>query len=156
MRKIGFLAKLHKEGKLQLVESSEAVRDSYIAKSESNLASAKILLENSRLEEAVALAYYSMYHMLGALLFRIGIKCENHGASIILLKLVFGIDNKQISLAKQERIDKQYYTDFRVAEKDVADAVLVAEEFDKKLLDFISKLDNQKIEEYRKRFEGLI
>lgn len=156
MRKIGFLAKLHKEGKLQLVESSEAVRDSYIAKSESNLASAKILLENSRLEEAVALAYYSMYHMLGALLSRVGIKCENHGASIILLKLVFDIDNKQISLAKQERIDKQYYTDFRIAEKDVADTVLVAEEFDKKLLDFISKLDNQKIEEYRKRFEGLI
>ena len=156
MRKIGFLSKLHKEGKLQLVEPSETVRDSYIAKSESNLVSAKILLDNARLEEAVSLAYYSMYHMLGALLFLVGIKCENHAASIILLKAVFDIDNKDISFAKEERIDKQYYTDFQIAAEDVGDTIQTAEEFNKKLLDFISRLNSQKTEEYREKFESLI
>lgn len=156
MKKIGFLAKLNKEDKLLLVAPSEIVKDSYVAKSESNLVSAKILLDNAKLEEAISLAYYSMYHMLGALLFMTGIKSENHAASIILLKVVFGIDNKDISFAKEERIDKQYYTDFQIATKDVVDTIQTAEEFNKELLDFISRLNNQKIEEYRKRFEGLI
>ncbi len=156
MKKIDFLAKLDKEGKLRLVEPSETVRDSYVAKSESNLISAKILLDNDKLEEAVSLAYYSMYHMLGALLFMVGIKSENHAASIILLKAVFGIDNTDISFAKKERIDKQYYTDFQIAAKDVIDAIKTAEEFNKNLLDFISRLDSQKIEEYRKKFECLV
>lgn len=156
MRKIAFLAKLHKEGKLQIVEPSEAVGDSYIAKSESNISSAKILLQNNKLEESVSLAYYSMYHMLGALLFRTGIKCESHAAAIVLLDAVFGIDNGDISFAKKERIDKQYYTDFQIAKKDVEEAIKTAEDFNKKLADFISRLENQRIEKCRKLFQELI
>lgn len=156
MRKINFLIKLNRDGKLQTVAPSESIKDSHMAKSESNLVSAKILLDNERLEESVSLAYYSMYHMLTALLFRVGIKCENHAAAIILLKAVFGIDNRDISFAKDERIDKQYYADFHIAKEDVAEAIVTAEEFDKKLLDFLSRLDNQKTEEYRKKFQSLI
>lgn len=61
MKRIDFLSKLNKEGRLKLVEPSEEIKDSYIAKSESNLISAKILLSNNKLEESVGLAYYSMY-----------------------------------------------------------------------------------------------
>jgi len=156
MKKINFLIKLNKDGKLQTAAPSEPIRDSYMAKSDSNLVSAKILLNNGRLEESVSLAYYSMYHMLTALLFRVGIKCENHAAAIILLKTVFGIDNGDISFAKDERIDKQYYADFHIAKEDVAEAIVAAEEFDKKLLDFISRLDNKQMGEYRKKFQALI
>lgn len=156
MRKINFLIKLNMDGKLQAVAPSESIKDSYLAKSGSNLISAKILLENNRLEESVGLAYYSMYHMLTALLFRVGIKCENHAAAIILLESVFGIDSKEISFAKDERIDKQYYADFHIAKEDVAEAIETAEEFDKKLLDFISRMDSQKVAEYNKKFQSLI
>lgn len=62
MKKMNFLAKLKKEGKLKVVELSEEVKESYLEKSESNLISAKLLLDNDRLEEAVYLAYYSMYN----------------------------------------------------------------------------------------------
>ena len=106
MKKINFLIKLKKKKKLELVEPSEEIKKSYILKSESNLVSARILFKNDKLEEAIALTYYSMYHMLTALLFKIGVKCENHTASIILLKDVFDIDNSGISYAKKERIDK--------------------------------------------------
>jgi hypothetical protein len=57
MKRPDFLTNLAKEGKLSLVEPSEEVKKSYIQKSESNLVSAKILLDNNRLEEAVSLAY---------------------------------------------------------------------------------------------------
>ena len=155
MKKINFLAKLFNEGKLQLVDPSEEIKQSYLKKSESNLISAKILLENNKLEESVSLVYYSMYHVLTALLFKVGIKCENHSASIILLDELFSIDNSGIFFAKKERVDKQYYTDFYVTKQEVIEAVKTAEDFNKRLLDFISKLNNQKIKEYREKFKML-
>ena len=86
MKTSNFLNKLKKEKKLELIEPSREVRESYLKKSESNLVSAKILLKSNMLEESVSLAYYSMYHILIALLFYVGIKSENHTASIVLLK----------------------------------------------------------------------
>lgn len=152
MKNVNFLNKLKGEGKLELVEPSEEIKQAYIKKSESNIISAKILLENNRLEEAVALAYYSMYHFLTALLFKVGIKSENHSASIILLKDIFGVDNAKISSAKKERVDKQYYVNFAITKEEVADTIRTAELFNTKLLDFVSKLTNENIELYRKKF----
>jgi uncharacterized protein (UPF0332 family) len=156
MKKTNFLTKLYKEGKLQLVSPSETIKDSYLAKSESNLASAKILLDNQRLEESVSLAYYSMYNMLTAILFQVGIKCENHTASIILLNALFDIDNKSISFAKDERIDKQYYVDFGITMEDTVELIETAEEFNKNLFDFSSKMNSQKIKDYRERFLNIV
>jgi uncharacterized protein (UPF0332 family) len=156
MKKINFLKKLYKENKLKIIESSEEVKNSYIEKSESNLISAKILLENNRLEESVSLAYYSMYHILTALFSAVGIKCENHTASIILLKDIFDIDNKEISFAKSERIDKQYYTDFHITKKEVTETIQKAEIFRKKLFNFISKLNVEKINDYKFKFKELL
>jgi len=155
MKKIRFLTKLRKEKKLELVEPSEEIKESYTQKSESNLISSKILLENNQLEEAIALTYYSMYHMLTALLFKVGIKCENHAASIILLKELFNMNNSDISSAKTERIDKQYYTNFHITREEVIEAIKNAEIFNSKLLDFISKISNKDIELHRKKFEEL-
>ena len=138
MKRADFLTKLKKEGKLNLVEPSEEIKQSYLEKSESNLVSAKILLENNRLEESVTLAYYSMYHSLVALLFKSGIKSENHTASIILLKEIFEIDNSEISFAKKERVDKQYYVDFEITKKQVEDSIKKAEIFNSQMFDFIS------------------
>ncbi len=152
MKKVNFLAKLAKEKKLELVEPSEEIKESYIRKSESNLISAKILLNNNRLEESVALTYYSMYNILTALLYKVGIKCENHTGSILLLKELFSLDNKDISAAKSERVDKQYYTDFKITKEEVIAALGNAEKFNAHLIDFISKISNSDIAEYRKKF----
>jgi uncharacterized protein (UPF0332 family) len=107
MKKRNLSNQLHKEGKLLLVEPSDDIKDAYLKKSESGLSSAKILLEKEKLEESVSLAYYSMYYITLALFLKTGIKCENHSATIILLKRIFGIDNSHISFAKRERVDKQ-------------------------------------------------
>jgi len=147
------LIKLKKEGKIGLVESSEEIKNSYLEKSESNLVSAKILLENNKLEESVALVYYSMYNSLIALLFKIGIKSENHAVSITLLKEIFGLSNSDIAFAKKERIDKQDYVDFEVTKEQVEEAIRKAEIFNSKIIDFISKLTNDSIKLYRKKFE---
>lgn len=56
MRKQGFLSKLYREGKIQIVEPSAQVQEAYRKKSESYLTSAKILLENKRLEETASIS----------------------------------------------------------------------------------------------------
>ena len=156
MKKMNFLSRLSYQRKLELREPSEEIKDSYEKKSESNLIAAKILVKNKKFEEAVGLTYYSMYHQALALFAKVGIKCENHTATIRLLKEIFKIENKQLEDAKSEREDKQYYTDFKIVQEDVKNMVKTAERFNQKLYDLIVKIDAQKVEEYRKELKELL
>lgn len=149
----GFLKKLIKDKALQLVKANPEVKAAYLKKSESYLASARLLQDNGRFEESVSLAYYSMYYSVLALFFATGIKCENHTAAIILLQDIFGIDNSALVSAKSERIDKQYYVATAPVRNDVVALIRTAESFNAELLDAIARLTNRKIEFFRKKFE---
>lgn len=151
MKKINFLIKLRKEEKLQVVEPSDEIKEAYLQRSNESLSSAKALVKIGNLKDAVALAYYSMYHCLIASLAKIGIKCENHAGSIILLKEVFNMDDSLISKAKSERVDKQYYVDFEVNLDEANNSIRIAEEFIGNLNNFIAKLSEKHISEYRKK-----
>jgi uncharacterized protein (UPF0332 family) len=155
-----FLNKLKKEGKLELVESSEDICDSYSQKSSDCLKSAKLLLQNNLFENSIGMSYYAMYNLLLALLFRVGVKCENHAASILLLKLLFEEDNlyKFISEAKKERIDKQYYITAKKDKitKEIAKELLNhSEEFVLRIKVVIKNLNNDLIEKIRKNFQNI-
>ena len=155
-----FLNKLKKEEKLELVEPSEDICDSYSEKSANCLKSAKLLLQNNLYENSIGMSYYAMYNLLLALLFRVGIKCENHGGSIILLKLLFEENDLYwlISDAKKERIDKQYYVTTEKDEitKEISDELLgSAEDFVWKVKVVIKNLNNDSIEELREKFESI-
>jgi len=151
MKKINFLIKLNKKGMLQEVEQSNEIKEAYIQRSDESLSSAKTLLKVGNLKDSVALAYYSMYHRLLAVLFGIGIKCENHAASIILLKEVFGIDNKIILKAKSERVDKQYYVDFEVSKEEVVRSIKIAEDFIDEIDNLVANFNREKIKEYHQK-----
>lgn len=155
MKRIRFLVDMRREGKLEMIEPSEEVCWSYLAKADSHFESAKILLAAGKLEESVSLAYYGMYHSLLALLFKCGIKSENHSASIMLLKELFGEGEleKEISFGKRERIDKQYYVDFSVTRVDVEEMVVKAESFISKIKVVIRRITGQKVNEFRKELE---
>ncbi len=156
MEKENFWAKLKKEDKLKMVEPSDEIKESYIKKSESNALAAKILFDNNMLEEAVTIIYYSMYNILTALFFKAGIKSENHNASILILSIIFGKDNRLISHAKKERIDKQYYVDFNISMEQVMETIKEAEEFNSELLDYIEKIPNNEVQLIRKKFSDFL
>jgi uncharacterized protein (UPF0332 family) len=151
MKKINFLVKLKKEKKIQIIEPSEEVCRAYLEKSEKSLRSAKVTLEIRSYEDSVALSYYSMYYNVLALFYKVGIKCENHTATIILLKKIFNIDNIVLTKAKTERVDKQYYVDFSVTEEEVNKMIRMAEQFNADLFNFIDTLNKDKIGEYRQK-----
>ena len=161
MKESNFLNNLRKEDKLQLVEPSEDICSSYLEKADNCLKSAKLLLPNNLYENSISMAYYTMYNSLTALLFKAGIKCENHSGSIILFKNLFNkLDLfKIISFAKKERIDKQYYVTTEKSEitKDSAEElVLKSEDFIVKMKLIIKNLTNEEIDNIRKDFEVLV
>ena len=156
MKRAGFLIGLYKEGKLRIAEPSEELKYAYFQKSSASIKSAEILLQNSLLENSVPMAYYSMYNMIMALFFKAGIKCESHAGTIILLKELFMIDNSKIEFAKKERVDKQYYVDFKISRKEVENLILIAKEFNSSIYDFIDRLTSKDIDEFREKLKEML
>ncbi|HIE05958.1 MAG TPA: HEPN domain-containing protein [bacterium (Candidatus Stahlbacteria)] len=120
------------------------------------MTSAKILFDNDKLEESVAMTYYSMYYSALALFYRVGIRCENHTATLFLLQDVFGVDNAELLAAKSERIDKQYYVDFSISKSEVEKLIKKAEQFNSRLFDFIDRLTEAKITDFLKKFKSAV
>ncbi|MBU1203536.1 MAG: HEPN domain-containing protein [Nanoarchaeota archaeon] len=161
MKKNNFLSKLKKEEKLELVEPSIEVCSSYLEKADDCLASAKLLYENKLYENSVSMSYYTMYNSLIALLFKLGIKSENHSGSILLLKLLLGKNElfDIVSNAKKERVDKQYYViteGFDITKDSAGVLVLNAGNFLLNIKLVIKKLNNKEIDKIRKDFLILV
>lgn len=149
MKKTDFLAKLIDEKKIQLIEPSENIKNAYLKRSEESLMSSKLLADAGNLNDSIALTYYSMYYSVLALFYRIGLKCENHTASILLLKGIFDIDTRELEKAKRERIDNQYYIDFHITELELEKMIKVAESFNSEIIGFIDSLKEKDITDYR-------
>ncbi len=151
MRKLKFLIKLSKDEKLKLVKPSDDVCNAYIEKSNNSLKSARILNESMLYENSISMSYYAMYHSILALFFKCGIKCENHAATIILLKELFKEKKlfNVVSRAKKERVDKQYYIDFELTRNDSQELIKTAEDFTIQMRLLINKFPDEKIKRIR-------
>lgn len=118
-----------REGVLKIVPPNEGLNLAYLMKSREYMDAAKMLAENGKYDVTVSIAYYSMYYTALSLLFKTGIKCENHTAVIILLDTIYGLDADPLSKAKGERVDTQYYVSTKVTENDAKLLIGIAEEF---------------------------
>ena len=154
-----FLIKLKTQKKLEIVEKSQEMCDSYLLKSENCMKSAKILLKESIYENSIIDSNYAMYNCVLALFFKCGIKCENHTGSIIILKEIFTLPQLAESLedAKKSRIDSQYYVsdNKEEANQDTTEkAIKNSENFILQLKTFISAIKTSEIESIRKKLES--
>jgi uncharacterized protein (UPF0332 family) len=158
---IDFLDKLKKEGKLELIDPSVPMSQSYQRKSRDCLSAAKLLFNGELYENAIGEAYYSMYNAVQSLFFRCGIKCENHSASAVLLKMLFKTGNlhKKFSEAKKERIDKQYYTtqtqDQPVTKDSAQSLIATAETFILEVGSYRDNLKMSEIQDLREKFNKI-
>ncbi len=162
MRKPDFLHSLSREKKLETVDESPEIASAYLQKGADCLRSARILCENGLYDNSISLSYYAMYNALTAMLYRTGIKCENHSGSILLLQKLFGQQKLHdlISLAKRERIDKQYYV---VSESNTTSnaslarqTVKEAEEFMLDVRLYLGQLDEKKVGVIKEKFRQLV
>ena len=161
MKNLDFLTKIKHEKKLELVELSEQLSKSYTEKSRNCLLSAKLLFNANLYENSIGEAYYSMYNAVQSLFFICGIKCENHSAAALILKKLFMLDKIYLifSSAKEERIDKQYYTNStqtKPVTKESAESLIhIAEKFILDINHYKTALKLEDIDNIRKRFEKL-
>lgn len=162
MKELTFLKKLKKKKIIELVEPSEEMKSSYLIKAENCLKSAKILFQSQLYENSTSESYYCMYNSLLALLFKIGIKSENHSASIILFDKLIGNKElvKTISWAKGERIDKQYYIEtkqiVKVTKDSCSEMTSKTEDFLVRMKVVINEINNEKISSARNSFLELL
>lgn len=108
-----FFKKLNSKGILSLVEPSKEISKSYENKSENSLKAAKVLLKQNLVEESISMSYYSMYYRVLSLFFLVGIKSENHSATILLLKDVFGLENSKIYFANIDKLSSKDIENYR-------------------------------------------
>ena len=158
MNELNFLKKLKKKRVVELGEPSEEMKSSYLIKAENCLKSAKILFQNQLYENSTSEAYYCMYNSLLSLLFKIGIKSENHSASIILFDKLFNKPDltKIVLWAKGERIDKQYYVEtqqiIKITKESCNEMILKTEDFLIKMKLLINEINHEKITSVRENF----
>src|SRR3989344_7062144 len=148
MTKLDFLHKLRKEGKLQVVEPSEEMSQSYLIKSGKWKNAAQVVYGAELYEPAVSIAYYEMYNSVIALFFKCGIKCENHTASVILLAEIFQFESLANNLDefRKERIDSQYYVHQNIPKQECKSLLDTAQKFQVSLLSYMKTLTNADIE----------
>lgn len=161
MKETNFLKKLKRIRKLELIEPSEEMKSAYLKKAENCLLSAKILLPKNLYENATSESYYCIYNSLLALFFKIGIKSENHSATIALFRKLFKKEDlyKTALWAKEERIDKQYYVEtnhiIKLTKNSCLKMISEAEDFLLKLKVIIKQLNYEEVKIFRKSFEEL-
>jgi uncharacterized protein (UPF0332 family) len=116
-----FLVKLKTDKKLRIVEPSEEVSSAYLKKAEKCIIASRLLMKEKLYENSIGLSYYGIYNSITSLLFSLGIKCENHSGSILLLKVLLKREDLySISVrAKRERVKKQYF----ISEKEEAETL---------------------------------
>jgi uncharacterized protein (UPF0332 family) len=150
---------LKKQGKIKLVEPSLNVCSSYFQKADNSLSSGKILFQKKLYEDSISMFYYCMYNSLLALLFRVGIKSENHSFSIFLLKRLFCQEDlfEIISFAKRARIETQYYVNQENSVEELAKQLFLdSEEFLVRIKLFFNSVSSFNVKEMRDIFLEVI
>jgi uncharacterized protein (UPF0332 family) len=107
---------LNQKKGIELVESSDNLRDAHLIKAEESLET----LRTSKVRDwQLTTAYYTIYHGIYSLLMKIGIKCEIHSCTIEFTKRYLknhftNEDFELIDKAFSARIDSQYYVNREV------------------------------------------
>ena len=146
-RKLNWCFKL-KDG-LRIVEPNSRLSKSYLEQAKSSLLKAEKDFNAGDFLWATVTIYYAEYYALYSFLQKIGIKCENHACSMLVVTLLLGEDKTDvINRHKDKRIDAQYYMKVDQESKIMLmlqEAKIFVSRFD----ELVSNLTESEIKEYR-------
>ena len=150
-KKLNWCFKL-KDG-LKIVEPNERLSKSYLEQAKLSLLRAEKDFKDDDLLWTTVAIYYAEYYALYSFLQRIGVKCENHTCSILIVTLLLGEDKtKTINQHKDKRIDAQYYMKVDQESK-IKSMLQEAKMFVSNFDEIVSNLSESEIKEYRKIVE---
>ncbi len=148
MEKLKWCFKI-KDG-IKVNDPSNEISASYFNLSITTLQNAELMLNKDLLWTTVMI-YYAEYYALYSFLTKIGIKCENHTCSILLVKYL--LKEEIINIIeehKKKRIDAQYYLKVGM-KKEVKNMLKDAKFFISWFDNFISNLSERDIIEFNRK-----
>ena len=143
---------------IKLEEPNDNLCNAYIEKSKSALNMLDSAIEKDEIDWIATTAYYSRYFVLYALLQKCGIKSEIHDCTISLMHFLF-VEEKMIEeslyaellLAKDLRVDTQYYVTEQIDKEKLKTDSVTARNFVLKMEEVIENVTETKITKIRQK-----
>jgi uncharacterized protein (UPF0332 family) len=140
---------------IKIIEPNERLSKLYLEQAKSSLLRAKKDFEDKDFLWATVAIYYAEYYALYSFLQRIGVKCENHYCSILVVSFLLGEDRtKIINEHREKRIDAQYYMKINQENK-IRRMLMEAQDFVSMFEEVVSNLSDKEIKEYRDKISSL-
>ena len=149
---------LNQKRGIKLEKPNDNLARTYVKKAKSALNMLSAAIEMDEIDWIATTAYYARYFALYALLQKCGIKSEIHDCTIKLLKFLFVDDllseelYQELKVAKQLRVDTQYYVADELDLTKIKQEAEMAREFVLKVEEVVDIISLAQIEEIRKRF----
>jgi uncharacterized protein (UPF0332 family) len=152
---------LKKKKGIRLVKPNSRLSEVYLKKAKSSLNMMNAAQQIGEVEWTVTTAYYARYFVLYALLMKLGIKSEIHDCSIAVAHLIAEqgiipldlVDD--ISSAKEQRIDMQYYLPKEIKKENIEKNVKKARTFVLEMEKIIEIIDEKQINLVRENLSKL-
>ena len=143
---------------ITLEEPNNTLCNAYIEKAKSALNMLDSAIEKDEIDWIATTAYYSRYFVLYALLQKCGIKSEIHDCTISLMHFLFVEENivdeqlyAELLLAKDLRVDTQYYVTEQIDKEKLKVDSETAGNFVLKIEEVIENIDETQIKEIRQK-----
>ncbi|MBI5393493.1 HEPN domain-containing protein [Candidatus Woesearchaeota archaeon] len=143
---------------IKLETSNDNLCKAYIQKAKSALNILNSALEKNEIDWIASTAYYSRYFAFYALLQKCGIKSEIHDCTISLMQSIF-VEEKIINeelyaellLAKELRVDLQYYVTEQIDKEKIKKDCSTAGNFVLKMEEVVENISNDQIKKIKER-----
>ena len=146
---------------IKLEEPNDNLCNVYIKKAKSSLNMLESATEKDEIDWISTTAYYARYFAFYALLQKCGIKSEIHDCTISLMSFLFVEDNlveehfyNELQLAKELRVDTQYYVTEEVDLDKLKKDSETARNFVLKMEEVIENLIEEQIKIIRKKLNN--
>ncbi len=113
---------------ISLTAPNESLASAYLKKAEEALETMQTITAH---DWRITTAYYAMYFSLYAVLTRIGIRCENHSCTILLMERLLSdhftpAEAALVEKARGARVDAQYYVSREIPDLFCDELILAA------------------------------
>jgi uncharacterized protein (UPF0332 family) len=143
---------------IKLEDPNNNICKAYVEKAKSSLNMLDSAFEKDEIDWIAATAYYSRYFALYALLQKCGIKSEIHDCTISLMHFIFVEENiieeqfySELLLAKDLRIDTQYYVAEEIDKEKLKKDSMKAKKFVLRIEEAIDKITEEQIKKIRQK-----
>jgi uncharacterized protein (UPF0332 family) len=138
---------------ISLTAPNETLASAYLKKAEEALETMQTITAR---DWKITTAYYAMYFSLYAILTRLGVRCENHSCTILLMERLLSdyfapAEMALVERARGARVDAQYYVSREIPDPFCEELIRAAPRFLVKCTGIVNGMSERTVETLRKR-----